>query len=247
MSCLAEVTPSIVAELLRDHPPPPSVPSSASEFSADDEERLWEAVIAADGRGDALAAVDGLMDLLEFLPGSAGAYAGGVERRLLELYPMGAASRLASNQSSKMHRRLQRSVSTGAASRVSEDPPIYLLHNFLSGEEASTVRAAAVRRRKQWSTQPPIVCFLHEAYTGHPALRHAWSRLKKGKPARGCLSEAASAIVAPVLRHSESLSIYRGQEELLDKLSGRVYARTGLGRNHSYPWQVFGSSVISAA
>ena len=234
-ACLASVTPSAVAGLLRESPWPQT--GQFEDMDAADEKKLLSQVQAADKRGKALTAVDLLLDLQEF---HGDKYSEEIIRRLTELYPMGDGSRVLRNQSEDMRRSLLRSMSKGVAERLSESPPIYLLRDLLSKEEAGKIMRAGIRRRKRWTRHSPLVCFQHDAYTGHEGLQNAWETLtgSPGAGARGCLTQAASSVVAPALQYSESLSIFRGQESRLDRLGATVQSVAGLHQNNSHAWQL---------
>ena len=65
-----------------------------------------------------------------------------------------------------------------------------------------------------------------------------WLNGKPGAGARGCFTQAASREVADILPLSSSLSVYRGQEGIMDQLSKKMQNETGLRDQHSHAWQV---------
>ena len=115
-------------------------------------------------------------------------------------------------------------VSTGEAEQLSRNPPVFLLHGLLTAGEVAEVRALGEQRRRRWRQNHPLVCFQHDSYTGHAGLAGHWGRLagQPGRGARGCLTQVASRAVASSLPASESLFVYRGQEEALEALARRV-------------------------
>lgn len=191
----------------------------------------------ATAKNDHLAAVEAYMDLMEVGHDHTDALVAHLEK----LYPMGSSHRLARNATDELRRSMQREMRSGRAERLSEWPPVYLLHDVVTTELANELRAIGLRRRAQWSNHHPLVCFQHDAYSGHPGLKHAWERLSgvAGRGARGCFTQAASRAVADALPMSESVFVYRGQETLLDQLSARaVEERTGLRDSHAHSWQM---------
>ena len=131
-------------------------------------------------------------------------------------------------------------VSTGQAEQLSRDPPVFLLHGLLTADEVAAARAIGARRRERWRQLHPLVCFQHDSFTGHAGLAGHWGRLlgRPGRGARGCLTQEASRAVAPSLPASESLFVYRGQEQAFEALAARVEQRAGLHSHHAHPWQM---------
>ena len=224
------MTPSAVAELLHSQP---TEVNTASLDSFSQYQELLQAAQEADRAGNIIQAVDKYQDLYE-LGGTE--YEDAIVSRLMELYPMGADSRISRNHSDSFRRAMLERVREGTAEEVSASPPIYVLHDVIGRQEASSIRAIAQRRRSLWSRQHPIICFQHGDYTSFPGLSHAWN-WRNGS--RGCLTQTASSALANSLLMSESLFIYRGQEELLDRLSfERLPELVGLHDSHAKSWQI---------
>ena len=116
-----------------------------------------------------------------------------------------------------------------------------MLRDVLSADEAAALRdEVRPPPRARWSAHHPLVCFQHDAYSGHAGLNASWQWLdgEPGAGARGCFTQAASRAVADSLPRSESLFVYRGQEEQLDELAHRVQRLAGLHHGHAHSWQL---------
>ena len=233
MSCDA-LTPTSIAALVRSAASPQPTPPPI----ADERDALLQAARAADESGDIAGGLDVYMDLHELALGEE--YEQEVLDRLWKLYPMADKYRDTRNSSDTFRIAMEQRVRNGEAEVVQENPPIYLLHNVVSVEEAANIRSLALRRRARWSRHGPLVCFQHDDFTGLPALASSWEFLngKPGAGARGCLNQAASAAVADSIPLSDSLFVYRGQEPALDQLSMRIQELTGLFQAHSHPFQL---------
>ena len=105
--------------------------------------------------------------------------------------------------------------------QVSHDPPVFVLHDLFSASEVAELLAAGKRRRAEYNATHPLVCFQHDAYTGHGCLHDKWGHTlgTPGAGARSCLTQEASSVVGGALPASESLHIYRGQEPTIDRLA----------------------------
>ena len=229
------MSPQFVADLIAaSHLPPPPPPAAASpEYRV-----LLQTARDLDARGNVIQAADRYLDLVEHFADDEHAREAAIAR-LTKLYPMGTGHRVHRNLTDTFRKGVSKELRNGGAQQLSERMPVYLAHELLSLEEAAGVQMVAERRRAPWLRHTPRVCFQHDDYTGHPGLRHAFSRLRgePGNGARGCFTQAASARVAPALPRSDSLFIYRGQEPLIDELSSRVQSRFGLHDTHGTAWQ----------
>lgn len=235
----ASFTPSALAALLREHAPlhagESHVTGPRNSLSSNELIRL---AAAADERGDLISAADLHLDLLE-LTGDSDTYTKSATERLQKLYPMGDASRVSRNHSDTFRTAVEQSVAAGKAEVLSASPPVYLLHDVLSATEVADLRGVVARRRDLWGASHPLVCFQHDAFTGHPGLTHAfdWMRGRPGAGGRGCFAQAASRATYAHVPWSESLFVYRGQEALFDGISRRVQEMSGLHDTHAYSWQ----------
>ena len=230
-ACNALLTPADIGTILLDSAftSPPSPP----EMNAT---KLLREAQAADQRGDGIKSIDKYMDLLEL----GGDYHDAVVDRLTELYPMGQQSRNARNHTDSFRRSMESRVRSGKAERVSEEPPIFVLHDLISPREAKALRKIARKTYEERSAIPPQVCYRHDAYTGSPELAGAWAWLKgePGNGAHGCFTQSASRAVADSLAWSSSIFVHRGQSNLLDQLSMRVQGLAGLHDGHGHSWQL---------
>ena len=123
--------------------------------------------------------------------------------------------------------------------RMSDSAPVFALRGLLDAAEVRAVREIQRRRRAQWSTTSPLVCFAY-AYSilDDPALAGSWAHRSADK---GCLNSSLSAAVAAAASTrawSESLFVFRGEEALLDEVSARVEAAAGLRVASAKPWQL---------
>ena len=194
------LTPNMVAELVRELPSQQEVQQFLStaqdlQLHASTAQEFLTTAQEADARGDTPIAADAYMDLVE-LEGAKWEEA--VIERYKKLYPMGTATRDWRNHSDTFREAMSERVARGEAAVLSAAPPIFLLHNLVSAEEAAEIRAVGARRRAQWSRSYPRVCFQHDAYTGHAGLTGAWEWMsgRAGRGGRGCLTQAASRRVA---------------------------------------------------
>lgn len=195
---------------------------------------------AAAAKGRHREAAELYRDLLEARPRDEPALAA-LQAALLKAHPRASADgakadggtadtpELLSNHSEHFRSAMERLVSSGAAELVSRDPPAYVLHNVLTRDEAKAVLAVRQRHRDLWTTNEPLICFSDRRFAAdarlEPHMRHG---LAGGR--RSCLSAALSAAASRrgAVRYSESVSIYRGQESLLDRMGERLERVAGL-------------------
>jgi hypothetical protein len=215
---ILEVTPDAVAALIRRGARDPVAPPARD---AEREARLLAEADRAADAGEHRLAADALLELLEldsdryFKP-----LEERIERSLRALYPMGTSHRFDfRNHTTSFNDRMREAVEAGKADLLNIDPPMVLLHgaphnlepthpcdapdcfsprraDLLSAEEVAELRAIHRREREAWSQTHALVCFQHDAFTGHAGMAGKWGRLlgTPGKGARGCLSQAQAQI-----------------------------------------------------
>ncbi|KAL1527648.1 hypothetical protein AB1Y20_009034 [Prymnesium parvum] len=234
---LPELSPDTVARaVVGSHAPlPPPLPADDQQAAA-----LLQAATSASAAGDANAAAAAYMDLMELRPLELEQLYPPLLEALQQIYPMGAASRTLHNHTESFFAQMEERVRAGQAERVSRQPAVYLLRDFLSMEEVAALRSVRTRLRARWTQTHALVCFQHDSYTGHAQLSGKWSHMLgvPGAGARGCLTQEASRAVSSIVPASESLSVYRGETSLLDEIELRVERLVGLHALHAHRWQL---------
>ena len=68
---------------------------------------------------------------------------------------------------------MARRVRKGGARQLCDDPPIWLLPDLVSQDEAAAMREIQERRQRDHELRAghARVCFQHDSYSGHPGLR----------------------------------------------------------------------------
>ena len=222
----ARLTPAVLADMIAvpSHRASPAIDATvlaAQRVAAE------EAAARAAEAGDHSAAAEGYRDALELDPTSERALAGLMGSFDAMFGPPSGGPQADRNRSDDFARAMARSVEAGLAEAVSVDPPLFLLRDVASREEARSLLRVAEERRRPWASEHPVVCFDHASFQRHGGLqRHLLHGVGRGD--RSCLDQNASAAVAGGLRASESLAVYRGQEPLLDAIGERLHALAGL-------------------
>lgn len=206
--------------------PRPAIRGAAADDA--ESEELEAAAATAASSGDHVDAAAKYRSALELNPTSTVA-TDGLFAALGALYgPPGKGPQADRNRTADFASTTRAAVARGDAQEVSADPPVYLLHDIVSTDEAAALLAAREARRAPWIAVPPVVCFDHAAFQSHAALQPYFIHGLGNDRKRSCLNRTASAAAASVISYSESLSLFKGEEALVDEVGRRLQERAGL-------------------
>lgn len=201
----------------------------------DDAAALTERGLAAAAAGEHARAAALLADALEVEPHNDVALRG-IQSALDALHGRPQPPSFERNHSDSFRVAIERAVADGSATRLSSEPPIFVLHDLLNPAEAQALLRVREERARRWRAQTPIVCFDHGRFQRHPKLPMRHGIGADGR--RSCLSHNASRVAATLTRHSESIALYAGEEALADAIGERLRQRAGLHTESAINFQL---------
>ena len=221
---LPDTSVDALAALLTQPLPELSVGVSNEAVSA-----LSTAAMQAAFQGRHFDAAELYRDILEARPSD-----GYMQERffasLKQVQPAGIGPRDVGNSSDAFRVAMEANLASGAGELLSRDPPAYVLHGVLSRAEAASLLKTREQFRDKWRQTDPLVCFTHRRFQRDARLAASMRHGLGAGGRRSCLNASLSAAAyrTGAVRWSESLAVYRGQDELLDEVSTRLSERAGL-------------------
>ena len=206
---LARLTPATLAAAIEEQlGNPPFLP--AKDQSPARIEEMLQVAVTLSAAGDHFRAADSFRDVLELAPQEERALSGLFAALDKSMGGPGKGPQMGPNLTEAFREAMESQVAGGAwqAEQLSVDPPIYLLHDVLSREEAAKILHIRESHRERWSTIHPLVCFDHPSFQRSPLLQpHLLHGVGSGS--RSCLKQEASQAAAPRIQTSAPIRFKR--------------------------------------